>query len=466
MGDGTDDQERLAPLAAALRAVVGPAHVLTEPADTGAYAVDWTGRFAGRTPLVVRPASTAEVVEVVRACAAAGVAIVPQGGNTGLVGGSVPLHGEVVVSLRRLDAVEDVDAATGQLTAGAGVTLEAVHAAAAAAGWAYGVDFGARGSATVGGTVATNAGGIHVLRHGDTRAQVLGVEAVLADGSVVSHLGGLLKDNTGYHLASLLCGSEGTLAIVTRVRLRLVPRLAARVTAMVGLPDVAAALALVSTLRRSVPALEAAELCLADGMALVGSVLGVAPPTAAPAVVLIDVADHADPTDALVQVLDDWADAEVLVATTEARRADLWRWRERHTECIATLGSVHKLDVTLPAAELAGFVARVHGEVAGLAPGARTWIFGHLADGNLHVNVTGLDPGDADEGLGDAVDGAVLGLVAALGGSISAEHGIGTLKARWLHLNRSPAEVAAMRALKTALDPNGVLNPAVLFAPS
>ena len=175
-------------------------------------------------------------------------------------------------------------------------------------------------------------------------------------------------------------------------------------------------------------------------------------------------ADHADPTDALVQVLDDWADAEVLVATTEARRADLWRWRERHTECIATLGTVHKLDVTLPAAELAGFVARVHGEVAGLAPAARTWIFGHVADGNLHVNVTGLD--DADEGLGDAVDGAVLGLVAALGGSISAEHGIGTMKARWLHLNRSPAEVAAMRALKTALDPHGVLNPAVLFAPS
>ena len=457
---GSDRHDDAARLAASLRDVVGPAHVLTAPDETDRYAIDWTRRFRGRTPVVVRPGSTGEVAEVVRRCAEAGAAIVPQGGNTGLVGGSVPLHGEVVLSTLRLAAIGDVDRVAGQLTAGAGATIEAVHAAAAAAGWAYGVDFGARGSATVGGTVATNAGGIHVLRYGDTRAQLLGLEAVLADGSVISHLGGLLKDNTGYHLPSLLCGSEGTLGVITRIRLRLVPRQAHRVTAMIGVADVAAALALVSMLRRRVPSLEAAELCLADGMALVGTVLGVAPPTSAPVVVLVECAARADPTDELAAALDAVLDAEVLVATDDRRRADLWRWRERHTESIATLGVVHKLDVTLPAPVLAEFVDRARSLVAARTPHAAVHVFGHLADGNLHVNVTGL--GDDDD---EAVDDALLRLVASFGGSISAEHGIGTLKAPWLGLSRTPAEIAAMRAIKAALDPAGLFNPAVLLPP-
>ena len=447
-------------LASSLREVVGVAHVLTAADETDRYTTDWTRRFVGRTPVVVRPGSTREVVEVVCRCAAAGAAIVPQGGNTGLVGGSVPLHGEVVLSTLRLDDIGDVDDVAGQLTAGAGATIEAVHAAAAEAGWAYGIDFGARGSATVGGSVATNAGGIHVLRHGDTRAQLLGLEAVLADGSVISHLGGLLKDNTGYHLPSLLCGSEGTLGVITRARLRLVPRQAHRVTAMIGLADVSAALALVSMLRRGVPGLEAAELCLADGMALVGSVLGVAPPTAAPVVVLVECAGQVDPTDELATALDAVPDADVLVASDDHRRADLWRWRERHTESIATLGVVHKLDVTLPAPVLAEFIDRARAAVAARAPHAGVHVFGHLADGNLHVNLTGLAARD-----GEAIDDALLRLVASFGGSISAEHGIGTLKAPWLGLSRTPAEITAMRAIKDALDPGGLLNPAVLLPP-
>src|SRR5436305_11462667 len=213
--------------------IVGEQHVLTGDATAG-FAVDWTGRFRGRTPATVRPQNTAEVAAVLALCTDAGRPVVPQGGNTGLVGGGVPLHGEVVVSLRRLAAIDAVDVAAGQVTAGAGATLAAVDAAASGAGLAFGVDLAARDSATVGGMVATNAGGLRMLRYGPMRAQTAGVEAVLADGRLVVHLGGLAKDNTGYDLAGLLAGSEGTLAVITRLRLRLVPRLEHRTTGLLA----------------------------------------------------------------------------------------------------------------------------------------------------------------------------------------------------------------------------------------
>ena len=221
--------------------VVGE-QVVTDPDVVASYTTDWTGRFRGSTVAVVRPGTTEEVAGVVLACRELGVALVPQGGNTGLVGGGVPLHEEVVLSLRRMQALEPVDTLSGQITAGAGVVLSELHEAAEAAGWAYGVDLASRGTATVGGTVATNAGGIHVLRYGDTRAQVLGVEAVLGTGSVVSHLGGLVKDNTGYDLPGLVCGSEGTLAVVTAARLRLVPSLPCRTVAVLAFASVSDAL--------------------------------------------------------------------------------------------------------------------------------------------------------------------------------------------------------------------------------
>lgn len=447
----------------ALAEVVGPQHVLIDHDVVAGYCVDWTGRFRGATPAVVRPGSVAEVAAVVDVCRAAGAAIVPQGGNTGLVGGGVPQRDEVVLSTRRLAGLGPADAQAGQITAGAGVTLGAVQRAAAAAGWAYGVDFASRDSATVGGSVATNAGGTRVLRHGDTRAQLVGVEAVLGDGSVVSRLGGLVKDNTGYHLPSLLCGSEGTLGVVTAARLRLVPRADERVVALLAFAGVRAAVSAAGSLRRDLPALEAAELFLHAGVALVGAVAGLAPPFASahPAYLLVEAAGRTSPLDdlaAAVSSLD--GVAEAAVAHDSLRRAGLWRYREAHTEAIATLGVAHKLDVSLPFDRLPEFLEVVEAVVAARAPGARTWLFGHAGDGNIHVNVTGVPGDDA------SVDDAVLALVVDLGGSVSAEHGIGAAKRAWLARTRTEAEVRAFRALKGALDPAGILNPDVLLPPA
>jgi FAD/FMN-containing dehydrogenase len=446
---------------ARLREVVGN-HVVTDPEVIAPFARDWTNRFRGQTPAVVRPGSTGEVAGVVRACRELGVALVPQGGNTGLVGGGVPLHGEVVLSLGRLTSVDEVDTVAGQLTAGAGVALGTVQQAAGAAGWRYAVDLASRGSATVGGTVATNAGGTHVLHHGDTRAQLLGMEAVLGTGAVVSHLGGLVKDNTGYHLPGLVCGSEGTLAVVTAARLRLVPDLPWRTVAVLAFASVADALGGSAVLRRSLPSLEAVELFLAPGLELVCTVTGMSPPfpEAHPAYLLVEAADRVDPTEAVAEAVGAVGRlAGSVVATESSRRAELWRYREAHTEAINTLGPPHKLDVTLPLGALAEFVDRVPVEVHAVDPTARTWLFGHAGDGNVHVNVTGPAPGD------ERVDETVLRLVAGYGGSISAEHGIGAAKRRWLHLARSDSEIAAFRAIKRALDPDGILNPNALLPP-
>jgi FAD/FMN-containing dehydrogenase len=444
-----------------LRSIVEPSHVLTDPSVTETYVVDWTGRFRGTTPAVVRPGSTDEVAEVLRVCGQHGVAVVPQGGNTGLVAGGVPLAGEIVLSLRRLDTIDpaSVDPAAGQLTAGAGTTIADVQTAARRSGWDYGVDWAARDTATVGGSIATNAGGVRVLRYGDTRAQVLGVEAVLAGGSVVSHLAGLVKDNTGYHLPSLVCGSEGTLAVVTAARLALVPRRDERVVALLGFVSADTALQACASLRRSLPSLEAAELFFADGVALVCERLArPQPPVVADVYLLVECADHLDPAPALARAVDQIEVGDVAVAVEPAQRAALWRYREDHTEAINSIGPPHKLDVTLPQADLASFCTEVRTAVASVAPSSRVWLFGHAADGNLHVNVTGVEPGD------DRIDDVVLQLVVDRGGSISAEHGIGTAKKRWLPLNRSEAELAAMRAIKHALDPQGILNPNVLFS--
>lgn len=449
-------------LVGALRAAVGDAYVLTDPDVVAGQVRDWTGRFIGTTPAVVRPATVDDIAGVLRVCRDAGVAVVPQGGNTGLVGGSVPLHGEVVLDLRRLDALGAVDARAGQATAQAGVTIARLQAHARAAGWQYGVDLAARDTATVGGTIATNAGGVHVLRYGATRRQVIGVEAVFADGRVMRRLDGLEKDNTGYDLAGLLCGSEGTLAVITAARLRLVPRPRHVVVALLAFDDVDAALDAVGALRRALDCLQAVELFFQDGLDLVCDRFGLARPFAAPhhAFVLVEAAAASDPTvelGAAAGALEGLAD--VAVAGDERAARDLWRYRDAHTEAINLLGPPHKLDVTLPADQLPGFVAEVRGQVSAVAPGAVVWLFGHAADGNIHVNVTGVDPDD------DRVTDAVLHLVARRHGSISAEHGIGTAKRRWLRLVRSPTEIDAFRAIKRALDPDHVLNPHVLLPP-
>jgi len=443
---------------AAFANIVGTEHVLTDSDTTAGYCIDWTGRFTGESPAVVRPGTTRDVSAVLRLCADHQIHVVPQGGNTGLVGGSVPLHGEVVVSLQRMTAIDVVDPLSHQVTVEAGVTLAELHSAAATAGLGFGVDLAARDSCTVGGMVATNAGGIHVLRHGSMRQQIVGLESVLSNGSVLSHLAGLHKDNTGYDLDRLMCGSEGTLGIITRARLQLVPALGHVATAMVGLDDVAEAVELLAHLRQTVPSLLAAEAIMASAMDVVRECQGLEPPVAAGALWLLVEAASAtvDPVDELAQGLMSWSeDLDVAVATDGPGSERLWRFRETITESISQLGVPHKLDVTLPAATLTAFNSEVATAISAVAPAARTVVFGHLGDGNLHVNVLGV-------GEGADVDGAVLELVAHHGGSISAEHGIGTAKSAWLHLSRTPEELAAFSAVRSALDPAGILNPHVL----
>jgi FAD/FMN-containing dehydrogenase len=443
-----------------LRGIVGAAHVLVDDDLRRSYETDWTGRFSGTSLAVVRPRSTAEVAGVVRACAAGGVPLVVQGGNTGLVGGGIPAGGEIVLSLTRLDELGEIDAPASQVTVGAGVTLAALQAHARGSDLDFGVDLAARDSATVGGLVATNAGGIRVLRYGSMRAQVVGAEAVLADGSVVTRLAGLAKDNTGYDLVSLLCGSEGTLGVLTRLRLRLVPRLRARCVALVALADTAAAVAVLPGLRDRLPDLAAAELFFADGLALVRGYAGLPAPFAQdyPAYLVLESAGRNDPTDQLVEAvaeLDGLLDATV--ATDASGQRALWAYREQHTEAISAAGVPVKLDVSVPLRALPELVDRLPAVIGTVAPAARPIVFGHVNEGNLHVNV--LDTGE----LAEAVTDAVLRLVAELDGSISSEHGVGRAKVPWLQLSRSPAEIAAMRAIKQALDPDAVLNPGVLL---
>lgn len=420
-----------------LRAIVGDAHAFDDPDRLTSYGRDWTGRWEQVPAIVVRPADTDEVRRVVVVCGQSAVPIVTQGGNTGLVGGSVPTQeGCVLLSTARLQRLDPVDVTSRQVTVGAGVTIAALRAHAARAGLEYGVDLAARDSATVGGTIATNAGGVRVVAHGDTRAQVVGVEAVLADGSMVSHLNGLPKDSAGYDISRLLVGSEGTLGVVTAARLRLVPPLpASRYTALVGVSTIADALTLLTQ-----PDLLAAELIVGPGMGLVCEVTGLPHPLekAWPLYVLIETADLPHLPD----------DADAVLDTR------VWEYRERQTEAASTLGLVHKLDVSVPLAKLQTCID----DLPGLTSPYACYVFGHLAEGNLHIEVAGAAADD------ESIDQRVLEAVANFGGSISAEHGIGRAKIAYLPLSRGAGELRAMASIKSALDPEGLLNPGVLFS--
>ncbi len=432
-------------------AIVGGEHVLTGDA-AGGYAVDWTGGFRGHAPAVVRPRDTAEVAAVLALCNQAGVAVVPQGGNTGLVGGGVPLHGEVVLSLPRLGRMDPVDLDAGQVTAGAGASLRRV--ADAHPDLDFGVLIASRDSATVGGAIATNAGGLRVLRHGPMRAQLRGVEAVLADGTVVSHLSGLVKDNTGYDYPSLLAGSEGTLAVITAARLQLVPRLRDPVTMLAGLGGLAEMHALTRRAVGQVRGLVSAEFFTQAGLDLLVGHAGLAPPLrrSFPVYLLLEAAGPGADEDLAALA----GDLPVAVGTTATDRARLWAYRERYPEAAGFLGVPLKLDVSVPAARWVRLASGVAGVVAGVDPGAVVLVYGHVADGNLHVNIV---PAAVADGRHQE---AVFGFVASLGGSISAEHGIGALKARWLPLVRSGAERALFARIRAAFDPVGILNPHVL----
>ena len=452
-------------LEAALRTAVGNEHVLLDRDLRASHETDWTGRFTGMSRAVVRPATTAEVARVLSVCCDARVPVIVQGGNTGLVGGSVPAPGPpgnapVVLLTTRLTELGPVSPASRQVTAGAGVTLAALTAHARGAGLDFGVDLAARDSATVGGMVATNAGGIRVIRHGSMREQVAGIEAVLVDGRVISRLEGLAKDSTGYDIGHLLAGSEGTLAVVTRLRLRLVTAEPERAVALIAMRDTAEAIDLLAALRAELAGISAAELCFAPGLALTARHLGVGIPLegSGSAYLLVEVAGETDPLDDLLGALE--AREQVLdatVASSAADRARLWALREGHTEAISSAGVPVKLDVSVPMDRLAELVERLPDAVAAVEPAAQLIIFGHLAEANLHVNVIG------PAGDGEVVTGNVLTLVASLGGSISSEHGVGRAKAAWLDLSRSRAEIEVMRSIKAAFDPFGLLNPGVLI---
>jgi FAD/FMN-containing dehydrogenase len=370
----------------------------------------------------VRPADTAEVSAVVRACADQSVAVVTQGGNTGLVGGATPAaqRPQIVLSMRRLDALGEADPALMQLPCGAGVTLARLQRAAADAGLQAGLDLAARDSATVGGLAACNAGGLQAVRYGTARRRIAGLEVVLADGSVVRRMAGLRKDNAGYDLMSLVIGSEGTLGVVTQVLWSMVPRFSDRALALVAVDSVGEAVAGARALLPRLSSLELLELIDEQSIRLALQHLSSAPPAPiTPAWILV---------------------------------------RESLTEAIAAAGIPHKLDVGVPLAALESFLDQLPAVVAAAAPGARTFVYGHLGDGNLHVNLLGPPPDD------ESADGAVLQLAARSGGTITAEHGVGRHKPQYLSLVRSDAEIAAMWAVKRALDPEGTLNPGVILA--
>lgn len=447
-------------LMAAFRQVVGEPGVVTDPAVTASFTADWTRRWQGTTPCVLRPRDDAQTVELLRLCHDAEVAVVPQGGNTGLVGGSVPRNHEVVLSLGLLDSVADVNRDTMTVTVGAGVTLAALHQHAAAAGLAYGVDMASRDSATVAGNIATDAGGLRVVRYGTTRQQVNGLAVALPGGITVTRLDEVAKDTVGYALDQLFIGSEGTLGVITRAQLVLRPRYDRRVVALLGLDSVADAVAFARLARHELDSIDALELMFASGVELVAKQQQVAMPFATryPVYVLIELAAKTDPFAALAGVLNDAPMVrDAVVAVERSDRARLWAFREGHTESISRVSSrVEKFDVSVPLARFETVVTALTATVTELYPDARLFLFGHLAEGNVHVNVCDSPPDD------DTLSELVLGMVADANGSISAEHGVGQQKTRHLGLVRSRDELALYSQVKAVCDPHGIMNPGVI----
>jgi FAD/FMN-containing dehydrogenase len=451
---------------AALAGTLGADGVRTGDAIPARHCTDWSGAPPVR-PLA-RPRSTAEVAALLALCAAHRVPVVPQGGLTGLAGAAVPCADGVALSLDRMAAVESVDARAGTLTAQAGATLQAVQEAAVAHGLLFGVDFGARGSCRIGGAIATNAGGHAVLQHGMLREQVLGLEAVLADGTVLPMLRPMLKNNTGYDLKHWFIGAEGTLGVVTRAVLRLRPLPAARTTALVALPDFDAALALLARLQARFPgALSAFELMWRDFVEASLRWQGLREPFAAahPFAALVEVGGagaaplQAALEDALAGALDAGEARDAVLAASQAQARALWKIREATAELPARMRPPINFDVSLPRADIDRFARACRAALDARWPGHRTIFFGHVGDGNLHLTTDGATVG----GQAAEVEAAVYAQVEAFGGSVSAEHGIGLHKKPYLGASRTPAEIAAMRAIKRALDPLNLLNPGKVF---
>ncbi|MFC5730634.1 MULTISPECIES: FAD-binding oxidoreductase [Nocardioides] len=463
-----------------LAAVVGPMGMLTAPGDLPAYTADWRGAHRGRAAAVVRPASTAEVAEVVRRCHLAGVAVVPQGGNTGLCGGATPdeTGDQVVLQLGRLRRIRDVDPVEDTITVEAGAVLRDVQASAAAVGRLFPLSLGSEGSCTIGGNLATNAGGTAVLRYGMVRDLALGLEVVLPDGRIWDGLRPLRKDNAGYDLKQLFIGAEGTLGVITAAVLRLVPATPRRVTAWVALPDVDAAVAVLGVLREHGGSnVTAWELMSHEALSMVLATASQARnPLAAPhpwyGLVELAGPDGAVGLTAELEAALSEAFArdlllDAVVAGSPAQRAALWSLREGISEAQNLHGPSLKHDVTVPIRRLPAFVAATASALDDALPGVRLVTYGHVGDGNLHFNLSlppGLDPA-AFLGHSGRLSKVVYDAVAAAGGSISAEHGIGTAKRAIAATYLDPVELELMRAVKRALDPRGLMNPGKVVLP-
>jgi FAD/FMN-containing dehydrogenase len=460
-------------LLAALRRIVGPNNVLTEPDMTASYLTEPRGLFAGRALCVVRPHSTAEVSEVVEACATAQVAIVPQGGNTGLVGGQIPDDSgrQVVLSLQRMKRIREIDPLTDTMTVEAGLTLLEAQEAAEGADRLFPLSLASEGACTIGGNLASNAGGTAVLAFGNARELTVGVEAVLADGRIVNALSKLRKDNTGYDLKDLFVGSEGTLAIITAAALKLFPKPRSRVTAFIGLPDPHKALALFRLAReklgQGVVSFELMKRIALEFVLKHGE--GARDPLAEahPWYVLMEVAAQVEGglDEAVEAVLAEGLERELLtdaaLAATLEQRLDFWRLRELVSETQKFEGGSIKHDISVPVGVLPEFLASATAAVEAFLAGARVVPFGHMGDGNLHFNVS--QPVGADKAaflaLWEPMNDVVHKIVAEMQGSFSAEHGIGRLKRDLLAKAKDPVTLDVMRRIKAALDPNGLLNP-------
>lgn len=459
-----------------LRARLGPAHVIVEAADMAGHLVEARGHYTGSAMAVVRPRDTDEVAFVVRECAHAGVPIVPQGGNTGLVGGGVP-YGGIVLSLARLDRIRGVDPVNATMTVEAGCILKTVQDAADAADCLFPLSLASEGSCRIGGNLATNAGGTAVLRYGNARELVLGLEVVLADGRIWNGLTALRKDNMGYDLKDLFIGSEGTLGIITAAVLKLFPKPLRRATAFVGCASAHDALGVFERLRKAAgDALTAYEYIPRFGLEMVlRHALGTVPPLAGDhaSYALIELSSP-DPgadlegklEEVLGQAVEDGLVADATIGASDAQNAALWRLRESLSEVQGREGGSIKHDVSVPVSRVAAFVEEATAACEASMPGVRVCAFGHFGDGNIHFNLSqpiGMDKGAYLSEWG-RFNRIVHDIVQAMNGSIAAEHGIGTIKRDELLLYKDPVALDLMRTLKGALDPGNVLNPGKVVA--
>ena len=457
-------------LVARFRSIVGDKYAVTDPADIAPYVTEERNLFHGHSPLILRPGSTAEVSAICRLATEHRIALVPQGGNTGLVGGQTPHNGEVVISMRRMDRIREVDPASNTMTVEAGVILQNAQQRAAEVDRLFPLSLGAEGSCTIGGNLSTNAGGTAALAYGVAREMALGLEVVLADGRILNSLSKLKKDNTGYDLRNLFIGAEGTLGIITAATLKLFPRPHAVETAFVGLKSPADALKLLSISQdEAAGSLTSFEL-LAD-IAVDFSVrhgIDVRNPLAGkhPWYVLMELSSSRDDArDALEAILargmDDGIVDDAVIAASLSQRSGFWKLRDEMSSAQKPEGGSIKHDVSVPVASVPDFIAEANAAVIKLIPGARPVPFGHLGDGNIHYNVSQPIGADSVDFLGrwHDVNAVVFAIVLRMGGSISAEHGIGVLKRDELPEVKDRVAIELMRGIKAMLDPLGIMNP-------